>query len=772
MKIFRIKLNWQARAVIVFSVGVLIFLPTHFSNACVPWDVACMAREGASWIFISLRFVFASITEGLMSLLNYAVYARAYNNIPIVVSMWKILRDLANMFFILALIYMAFATIFQIGKYRFQDMIWRFLIVAVFINFSLVLGGLVIDGTQVLTNVFLNMIGNPGDKIGQFLDPSLLFKDTVDSGDTIGPGFVGLVFGVILSGMFMFSLLIAVVFTLFRTLAIWGLLIVAPIAWMAYILPGTNQWFSKWWGWVFGWNLFLPVYLFILYLGLVFLSQGKQVIQKVIGAGDATLFGTGNITINLIFFYGFATLFMYFGTWMATKMTTAFGGDGFSKGVDWARTTVGKITTYDAKKKALTEAVSERAQQFQKEGFKNKYLNKIYGGKEADDRLKSRIAGGLGVRDAKQDQLSKDVGSWKERMKNLDPEELRKTVENRKLPLYQQLAARELLRDIGHLSKDELVETYDMYGGQKSGAARKFLLDIDFSKMSKDEREQLYKTMSGSDKLRDVKIMQKLAKSMADEGDFGIKDADVDNIVDKAKELYGNNALGQRELLDSVKKKNILAYAKAYTKAMTNLQIAMPEVKDENGNTVLDVAGNPTRHTADTYFVDQILKAKDLGDQGIRVWGDRSFQDALLLKIQKAQQYNPRRETSKGKVTPGGGERMLRALKDSMKENPAKLQGLELIETQFDIGPTTRMLQAKAPVAPTPAQGQKASPQTSKPETQPGERLSQGGIILTPGAQFDIDKEKKAEGVSYRNIPGINQANVVDLRNKKDIEIK
>src|SRR5262245_9032980 len=50
---------------------------------------------------------------------------------------WKIVRNLCNMFFILILIIMAFGTIFNIHGYTFRDMFIHFLIAALLINFSL-----------------------------------------------------------------------------------------------------------------------------------------------------------------------------------------------------------------------------------------------------------------------------------------------------------------------------------------------------------------------------------------------------------------------------------------------------------------------------------------------------------------------------------------------------------------------------------------------------------------------------------------------------------
>jgi len=169
------------------------------------------------------------------------VSVRAGGDIPVVATTWKILRDFSNMIFIILLIYMAFATIFDHGKYTFKDMIVRFMIVAVLINFSMVIGLLIIDAVQVLTNIFLGSIGNIGDRLGQYLSPGqLLPSGTISAASLAGGGLVSLLFAVILSSILLFSMLVALAFAFIRVPIIWALLIVSPLAWMSHVLPLKN----------------------------------------------------------------------------------------------------------------------------------------------------------------------------------------------------------------------------------------------------------------------------------------------------------------------------------------------------------------------------------------------------------------------------------------------------------------------------------------------------------------------------------------------------
>ena len=399
----------------VTLIGLLsFFLPTYFVHAdgvlgsIISWtmpSVTDLLTYALQSVFIGI----SGLTAVLANALSLAVEVRAGGSIPVITATWTILRDFANMFFIIMLIYMAFATIFDQGKYTFKDMIVRFVLVAVLINFSLVIGNMVIDACQVLSNVFLGSIGNLGGRLGTVLNPAVLFN----AGNGIGgidfgaATFTSLLFAIILGLIFLFSIAVATAFSIIRIPMIWGLLIVSPLAWMSHILPGTNKWWSRWWSLFSGWNLFLPVYLFFMYIGLTFLSQRSQIINAVIQANSAGGInpangpllvglnsGTNSLTFNLLFFYIFAAVVMVGGTWAAIE-TTKLMGSGFDKGVGWAKWAVKNFPTpYVGSLTNWQEATKQRRDQFKKEGAFGFF------GTDKSDRDTASRARFLGVKSA------------------------------------------------------------------------------------------------------------------------------------------------------------------------------------------------------------------------------------------------------------------------------------------------------------------------------------------------------------------------------------
>src|SRR3989344_2610165 len=138
--------------IIIFLLG--LFLPIFDAEATSIFSIGNITYEAVSFIFSYAIYIMFTTVGWLLALmvklLAQVVNIRIYTNVPVIQVSWKIMRDFANMLFIIALIVMAYGTIFNIPKYDFKSLIPRFIVVAVLINFSLVLGGLIIDATQFL----------------------------------------------------------------------------------------------------------------------------------------------------------------------------------------------------------------------------------------------------------------------------------------------------------------------------------------------------------------------------------------------------------------------------------------------------------------------------------------------------------------------------------------------------------------------------------------------------------------------------------------------
>jgi hypothetical protein len=75
-----------------------------------------------------------------------------------VIQGWVIVRDLSNMFFVVILLVIAFATILHIENYNYKKWLPKLILMAVLINFSKTICGLLIDVAQIVMLTLLTLL--------------------------------------------------------------------------------------------------------------------------------------------------------------------------------------------------------------------------------------------------------------------------------------------------------------------------------------------------------------------------------------------------------------------------------------------------------------------------------------------------------------------------------------------------------------------------------------------------------------------------------------
>ena len=83
-------------------------------------------------------------------------------NSPIIESGWQIVLSFANLGFVLAIIIIAFATIFRLENYAMKQVLWKLIVAALLVNFSLVIAGAFINVSDVLAENFNAKISSQG----------------------------------------------------------------------------------------------------------------------------------------------------------------------------------------------------------------------------------------------------------------------------------------------------------------------------------------------------------------------------------------------------------------------------------------------------------------------------------------------------------------------------------------------------------------------------------------------------------------------------------
>ncbi|MBI2098262.1 MAG: hypothetical protein HYT49_01180 [Candidatus Wildermuthbacteria bacterium] len=287
---------------------------------CSPTDFACMGIAIAAGIVKVVATVLAEAAEfiygGVASVLQWVVRNMlsipvapgAPGITPVVTEGWELSRSFVNAILLLILVFIGLATILRFREYEIQRTLPRLIIVALLVNFSGILVGLVVDIANIIANFFFGAVskvswavpwpgasGITGSGLAQIVASSL-----------------GILLYYIIA-IFIYFAFIALMFT--RTFVLWTLAILAPLAFAASILPATRSYWNRWLSTLLHWA-FIPVPIgFFLYLA------GFTLVNSAGSAFDPAFSRVESNPI-VAFISPFLALFLLF----AGLTLTAFGG--------------------------------------------------------------------------------------------------------------------------------------------------------------------------------------------------------------------------------------------------------------------------------------------------------------------------------------------------------------------------------------------------------------------------------------------------------------
>ncbi|OGL75013.1 hypothetical protein A3F52_01370 [Candidatus Uhrbacteria bacterium RIFCSPHIGHO2_12_FULL_47_11] len=158
----RNKKQWITFLVVLAVVFAVFLAVSPVYAEATPGDKNA-GDDGSNWILRVLTNIIWALIKLLGNLLNILVSGivsfSKYNdfvNSLAVVNGWVIVRDIANMFFIVVLLIIAFGTILGQEEYHYKKLLPKMLILAVLVNFSRTIVGVMIDFSQVIMLTFVN----------------------------------------------------------------------------------------------------------------------------------------------------------------------------------------------------------------------------------------------------------------------------------------------------------------------------------------------------------------------------------------------------------------------------------------------------------------------------------------------------------------------------------------------------------------------------------------------------------------------------------------
>ncbi|MDP3993255.1 MAG: hypothetical protein Q8Q05_03550 [bacterium] len=184
---------------------------------------------------------------------------------------WKFSLGLINIFVILALLAIAFANILHlnINTYAAKKALPGLVIGVIGANASLLLIRFILDVAKSLQIFAFEIANNPPlypvADTGQFVSAFMTkigmaaFENDIINGAFVLLGPITLIV-ILIFAIFMFYLVFVFAWGMVKRLVyIYGLTVLAPLAFVAYGVPGQQQWFTKWWDMMLRQIFMLPI---------------------------------------------------------------------------------------------------------------------------------------------------------------------------------------------------------------------------------------------------------------------------------------------------------------------------------------------------------------------------------------------------------------------------------------------------------------------------------------------------------------------------------
>lgn len=243
----------------------------------------------------------------LDSFFSWSISSSVYRDSTFVVDGWRIVRDLSNIGFIIALVYAAISVILQLGG-NIRRTVVSVIIIGLLINFSLFFSKVVIDAGNAVAKVFYNQITISGVASDTIIEADVEVKslsqaivDGMDlqkiiSNQTLDAitnnsygnrryadeGLITLmiVMGIILNLTTAWAFFLVSWTFIGRVVGLWLAMISSPLAFLSKVLPqvgrmgGSNFTMGSWFSNLLSLSFLAPIFIFLIYLLILLIDSG------------------------------------------------------------------------------------------------------------------------------------------------------------------------------------------------------------------------------------------------------------------------------------------------------------------------------------------------------------------------------------------------------------------------------------------------------------------------------------------------------------------
>lgn len=262
---------------------------------------ACNIGEGLGWAVCPASNFMALLTDGafsfLESLLKYETFAKDDSREKLQ-EQWSVMRNIANFAFVIAFLIVVYSQLTNLGvsNYSIKRMIPRLVVGAILLNLSFLICGLLVDISNI-SGSSLNSLIEKATPISEGsgstwrdLLPVILSGGGAAAGVAI-TGSGGLLLSLAIPALVtaLMAIVTVIIILIARQAILTILIVISPLAFIAFLLPNTVKWFDRWR------SIFVSMLLMYPVIAVVF--AGSKFAAAVVSLGDEGAFNNVGLSI-------------------------------------------------------------------------------------------------------------------------------------------------------------------------------------------------------------------------------------------------------------------------------------------------------------------------------------------------------------------------------------------------------------------------------------------------------------------------------------------
>jgi len=246
--------------------------------------------DGIGWIICPVMRFMAQLNDAAFSTISNILTVRPELLDPASSTRkaWGAFLSIANVAFIVAFLVIIYSQLTNVGvgNYGIKRLLPKLIIAALLVNVSYYVCQILVDLSNIVGASIYNLLG-AGIEVGVHpvgVGGPNIFERTIDGilGMAAATGVLGLlVVAVLVMPAALLGFVVAVLILVARQALVILLVVVSPLAFVAYLLPNTESWFKKWW------KAFTATLMVFPIVGVIFGAStlASTILMEVAGTG-------------------------------------------------------------------------------------------------------------------------------------------------------------------------------------------------------------------------------------------------------------------------------------------------------------------------------------------------------------------------------------------------------------------------------------------------------------------------------------------------------